>query len=82
MSRPGGNFNSSAPHMQPSMQMGGNPGAKKGKSNFLDPNDVSMLSIPRQTKIYISKLHTEAAQKGGSIFEYQELVRIGKEINL
>ena len=41
-----------------------------------------MLSIPKQTKIYVDKLRTEAQLKGSPIFEYQELVRIGKEINL
>lgn len=48
----------------------------------MDPNNVSMLSIPKQTKIYVDRLKGEANARGNPIFDYQELVRIGKEINL
>jgi len=53
-----------------------------GKERFQDPNNVSMLSIPKQTKIYVDKLRQEANLRGSPIYDYQELVRIGKEINL
>ena len=55
---------------------------KGGKDRFMDPNNVSMLSIPRQTKVYVDRLRSETQNRGTSIFDYQELVRIGKEINL
>jgi hypothetical protein len=35
-------------------------GGGKGKERFQDPNNVSMLSIPKQTKIYVDKLRSEA----------------------
>jgi len=53
-----------------------------GKDKFNDPNNVSMLSIPKQTKFYVDRLRGESQSKGSTIFDYQELVRIGKEINL
>ena len=62
-------------------QMGGRA-AGKGKDRFLDPNNVSMLSIPKQTKIYVDRLRNESQHRQSSIFDYGELVRIGKEINL
>ena len=31
-------------------------GGGKGKDRFQDPNNVSMLSIPKQTKVYIDRL--------------------------
>ncbi|CDW81446.1 mcm2 3 5 family protein [Stylonychia lemnae] len=40
------------------------------------------MSIPRQTKIYVEKLRNEADMKGSKIFEFNEMIRIGKEINL
>ena len=53
----------------------------KGKGNH-DPNNIGMLSIPKQTKIYVDKLIKEAERRGDSTFDYQEMVKIGKEINL
>ena len=41
-----------------------------------------MMSIPKQTKVYVDRLKNEAGIRGSPIFDYQELVRIGKEINL
>ena len=41
-----------------------------------------MLSIQKQTKFYVDRLRLEAHQRGTPMFDYQELVRIGKEINL
>ena len=54
----------------------------RGKGKFQDPNNVGMLSIPKQTKFYVERLRGEAGLKGSPIFDYQELVRLGKEINL
>ena len=41
-----------------------------------------MLSIPKQTKFFVEKLRAEAEAKGEKRFDQQELVRIGKEMNL
>ena len=62
--------------------MGGMPPKGRGKDRFQDPNNVSMLSIPKQTKVYCDRLKGDAVSRGSNIFDYQELVRIGKEINL
>ena len=48
----------------------------------VDPNNVGMLSIPKQTKIFVEKLRAEAEANGDKRFDQQELIRIGKEINL
>lgn len=69
MNRPGGQMGGyhnqgGPPHMQQTLGgMGvgaGGARGKTGKDKYLDPNDVSMLSIPRQTKIYVSRLGNEA----------------------
>jgi len=76
-------FGNNPPMQQNMGQMGGrSTGGNKGKERYMDPNNVSMLSIPKQTRIYVDKLRGECHQRGSPIFEYQELVRIGKEINL
>lgn len=41
-----------------------------------------MMSIGKQTKFYVERLKMEAQMRGTPIFDYQDLVRIGKEINL
>jgi len=41
-----------------------------------------MLSIPKQTKIFVERLRAEAEANGDKRFDQQELIRIGKEINL
>lgn len=41
-----------------------------------------MLSIPKQTKFYVERLRMEADQKGDKRFDLQEMIRIGKEMNL
>jgi len=48
----------------------------------VDPSNVGMLSIPKQTKFFVERLRSEAENKGDKRFDQQELVRIGKEINL
>ena len=48
----------------------------------MDPNNVGMMSIPKQTKFFVEKLRAEAEAKGEKRFDQQELVRIGKEMNL
>ena len=55
-------------------------GPKAGKG--IDPNNVGMLSIPKQTKVFVERLRAEAEANGDKRFDQQELIRIGKEINL
>lgn len=76
MNRGGGIYNQGG-----SMGMSQNIGGR-GNKGFQDPNNVSMLSIPKQTKIYVDKLRQEANMRGSPLYDYQELVRIGKDINL
>lgn len=33
-------------------------------------NNISMLSIPKQTKFYVERLRNEADMKGSPIFDY------------
>lgn len=56
-------------------------GARKGQAQA-DPNNVGMLSIPKQTKFFVERLRDEAERRGDKRFDQQELIRIGKEINL
>lgn len=48
----------------------------------VDMNNVGMLSIPKQTKFFVERLRLEAENKGDKRFDQQELIRIGKEMNL
>jgi hypothetical protein len=58
-------------------------GAAGGRgAKGIDPNNVGMLSIPKQTKIFVERLRAEAEANGDKRFDQQELIRIGKEINL
>lgn len=57
-------------------------GAAGRKAGGVDPNNVGLLSIPKQTKIFVERLRSEAESNGDKRFDQQELIRIGKEINL
>lgn len=57
-------------------------GGPRGRGTKGDPNNVSMMSIGKQTKFYVERLKVESQMRGSPIFDYQDLVRIGKEINL
>ena len=54
---------------------------RKGQAG-VDPNNVGMLSIPKQTKFFVERLRSEAENKGDKRFDQQELIRLGKDINL
>ena len=41
-----------------------------------------MLSVPKQTKYFTDKLRQEVNVRGSKLFEFQELIKIGKQINL
>ena len=53
----------------------------KGGASF-DPNNVSMLSIPKQTKLFVERLRDISSRGGDKILEYQIMVEIGKSMNL
>jgi len=47
----------------------GGAGPRKGQG-LVDPNNVSMLSIPKQTRVFVDKLRGEGQQKGSGQFDY------------
>ena len=51
---------------------------KAGKE--IDPNNVSLLSIPKQTKFFVERLRS--LQLESNQIDYQELVELGKSMNL
>lgn len=48
----------------------------------VDINNVSALSKPKQTKIFIARLNEEAQRKGSFIFDIQELTKIARDMRL
>jgi hypothetical protein len=66
-------------YMLPSQSTGGRGGKK---AQEMDMNNVSMMSIPKQTKCYVDRIRNVADTKGSGIFDYQELIGIAKQINL
>ena len=55
------------------------PRAPKGGKE-VDPNNVSLLSIPKQTKFFVERLR--GIQLDNNCIDYQELVELGKSMNL
>lgn len=49
--------------------MGSRSGKTKTSAAF-DPNNVSMLSIPKQQKFYLERLRNEADMNGTKDFDY------------
>jgi len=47
-----------------------------------DINNVSMMSIAKQTKLYVERLKSIAESCGSWVFDYQQLVQTGKDMNL
>ena len=45
-------------------------GSRGGRGKYQDPNNVSMMSIPKQTKVYVDRLRAEVTQRGNPIFDY------------
>lgn len=58
--------------------MGG--AGKRGKD--VNPNDISLLSIPKQTKFFVEALRLRTDQEGSKVLEFQDMVDIGKSMNL
>lgn len=44
-------------------------GARGGVPKGVDPNNVGMLSIPKQTKIFVERLRAEAEANGDKRFD-------------
>ncbi|TNV71762.1 hypothetical protein FGO68_gene16276 [Halteria grandinella] len=53
-----------------------------GRQKGVDPSNIGLLSIPKQTKLFVERLRSEAESNGEKRFDMQELIRIGKEMNL
>ena len=54
---------------------------KAGKE--INPNDVGLLSIPKQTKFFVERLRSLAAEiSDRNEIEFQEMVNLGKSMNL
>jgi hypothetical protein len=55
---------------------------KGAKGKPLNMNNIGILSIPKQTKIFIDKLREEGKNKDSYLFEFQELLNISKSMNM
>lgn len=55
---------------------------KIGQKSLKNFTNIGSLSVPKQTKIFIEKLNEEAANKNSDLFEYQDLLRIAKSLNM
>lgn len=59
-------------HMSQSGFSSGNGGGGRrggGGTAGVDPNNVGMLSIPKQTKFFVERLRAEAESSGNRIFD-------------
>jgi len=51
--------------------MGGEAsGVKRSGRNEFNPNDVGLLSIPKQTKFFVEALRQKTDQEGNKILEF------------
>lgn len=55
---------------------------KKKAAGPVDESNISSLSIPKQTKIYIEKLKQISSNWGSKLFEYTEMHQVAKSMNL
>ena len=56
--------------------------AAKSLKNVNKLTNIGVLSVPKQTKLFVEKLNEEAANKNSDLFEYQDLLRIAKGLNM
>jgi len=49
-----------------------------GKNATVDPNNGSMMSIPKQTKFFVDRIRSLSDQSGERNFEYEQLVAVAK----
>ncbi len=54
----------------------------KSLKNMNKINNVGGMSVPKQTKCFIEKLNEEADNKSSDLFEYQDLLKIAKGLNM
>jgi hypothetical protein len=47
-----------------------------------DPANVGGLSVPKQTKVFLDRLELALKSKENNIFDYGELISIGRSINM
>lgn len=47
-----------------------------------DPANVGSLSLPKQTKVFLSRLDSALEAKETNVFDYAELIAIGRSINM
>lgn len=57
-------------------------GGAKGLKNLTKLTNIGGLSVPKQTKCFIEKLNEEAQLRNCDLFEYQELMKIAKGLNM
>lgn len=55
-------------------------GSRIGGIKIPDINNVGSLSVAKQTKVFLDKLEIEADQRGNNVFDYADLVMIGRSI--
>jgi len=54
----------------------------KGRRKRVDMNNVAELSKKKQTEVFMERLRGEAVIRGDDIFDYNDLVKISKEIRM
>ncbi len=55
---------------------------RKRRRKGIDMSNVGSLSRPKQTEAFVQKLRAEAEIRGDDVFEYNELVKIAKDIRM
>jgi hypothetical protein len=60
----------------------GGASVKGAKGKPINMNNVGILSLPKQTKIFIDKLNEKAKEKDSYLFEFAELMDISKQMNM
>ena len=60
----------------------GGAGLKTAKGKPINMNNIGILSMPKQTKLFIDKLREEAKNRDSFLFEFQELLGLSKSMNM
>jgi len=61
---------------------GGGVSIKGARGKAVNMNNIGILSVPKQTKLFIDKLREEAKMKNSFLFEYQDLLGISRSMNM
>lgn len=48
----------------------------------MNPNDVGLLSIPKQTKFFVERLRQFGQEQGNNVIDFSDMVEMGKSMNL